>query len=63
MDNINGWMKNGRDALKNRNIAKEWKKYDWWKSPINSVEHKEEIMTLKIENGTMHRVHTSCSGN
>ena len=56
-------MKNGRDALKNRNIAKEWKKYDWWKSPINSVEHKEEIMTLKIENGTMHRVHTSCSGN
>ena len=32
------------------------------KGPINSVEHKEEIMTLKIKNGTVHRVHTSCSG-
>ena len=33
------------------------------KSPINSVEHKEGIMTTKIKNGTIHRVHGSCSGN
>ena len=42
MDNINGWMKYGRDALKNKNIAEEMK--ETWLIV--------EIKTYNLKNGS-----------